>query len=121
MGWNSSYREKNLSLICNNSRFLILPWINIPHLASCALGLCLRRLSCDWQNRYGKEVVLVETFVDTTRYLGTCYKASNWHRLGQTKGRSRQDRYITLKVPIKDIWIYPLKKNCRLVLRSKAQ
>lgn len=111
IGWTPDTRERNLGLICNNTRFLILPWIRVPHLASYALGSCLRRLSSDWRFRYGTEIALVETFVDTTRFAGTCYKAANWQKVGQTKGRSRQDRYMKIKVPIKDIWVYPLQRG----------
>lgn len=118
IGWPAEIREQNLGLICNNTRFLVLPWVNISHLASHALGYCLRRLPKDWQIRYGSKVVLVETFVDTTRYKGTCYKASNWLKIGSTKGRSRQDRNHRLRVPVKDIWVYPLQREFRKVLLS---
>jgi len=78
----------------------------------------MRRLSRDWLRYYGTEVAMVETFVDTTRYAGTCYKAANWIHLGQTKGRSRQDREYSIKVPIKDILVYPLRRDFRKVLLS---
>ncbi|NIA09832.1 MAG: DUF4338 domain-containing protein [Nitrospiraceae bacterium] len=116
IGWTADVRERNLGLICNNTRFLILDWIKIPHLASHALGACLRRLSRDWKLRYGTEIAVVETFIDTTRYIGTCYKAANWQKIGQTKGRSRQDRNKKLKVPVKDIFVYPLRRDFRKVL-----
>ncbi len=120
IGWSVAIREKNLGMICNNSRFLILPWLDVYNLASYALGACLRRLSKDWNHRYGTDIVLVETFVDTTRYLGTCYKAANWQKIGKTKGRSRQDRDRKLKVPIKDIWVFPLKYNFRDLLQIES-
>jgi hypothetical protein len=116
IGWRPDVRERNLGLICNNTRFLILDWVNVPHLASHVLGACLRRLSQDWRQRYGTDIALVETFVDTTRYLGTCYQAANWLKLGQTKGRSRQDRNSKLKVPVKDILVYPLRRDFRKLL-----
>jgi len=116
IGWTPDIRERNLGLICNNTRFLILPWIQIPHLASYSLGACLRRLPQDWKQRYGTNIMLAETFVDTTRYAGTCYKAANWKKVGQTKGRSRQDRQKKIKVPIKDILVYPLRRNFRKTL-----
>ena len=119
IGWSPEIREKNLGLICNNTRFLLLPWINVYNLASYTLGAVLRRLSEDWQRRYGSQIALVETFVDTTRYTGTCYKAANWIKIGQTKGRSRQDRYSKLKVSIKDIWVFPLQRNFREVLHRQ--
>ncbi len=116
IGWSVDVREQNLSLICNNTRFLILDWIRVPHLASHALGICLRRLSGDWKHRYGTDIAMVETFVDTTLYAGTCYKAANWIKIGQTKGRSRQDRDRTFKVSIKDIFVYPLRRDFRQLL-----
>jgi len=116
IGWQPDVREQNLGLICNNTRFLILDWVKVPHLASHALGSCLRRLSKDWKDRYGTEIAMVETFVDTTRYLGTCYKAANFTTIGQTKGRSRQDRNSQLKVPVKDVLVYPLRRDFRNLL-----
>ena len=116
IGWLADERERNLGLICNNTRFLILDWIKVPHLASHVLGACLRRLSGDWKCRYGTDIALVETFVDTTRYTGTCYKAANWQLIGQTKGRSRQDGDRKLKVSIKNIFVYPLRSDFRRVL-----
>ncbi len=116
IGWHPDVRERNLGLICNNTRFLILDWVRVPHLASHALGSCLRRLSKDWQGRYGTEIAMVETFVDSTRYLGTCYKAANFITIGQTKGRSRQDRNNQLKVPVKDVLVYPLRRDFRNML-----
>ncbi|MEX1325278.1 MAG: Druantia anti-phage system protein DruA [Desulfobacterales bacterium] len=118
IGWAADIRERNLGLICNNTRFLILDWVNVPHLASHALGSCLRRLPRDWKLRYGTDLAMVETFVDTTRYIGTCYKAANWHKIGQTKGRSRQDRNNKLKVPVKDIFVYSLRRDFRKLLLS---
>jgi hypothetical protein len=119
IGWSPENREQNLGLICNNTRFLLLPWVNVFNLASYTLGAVLRRLSGDWQRRYGNQIALVETFVDTTRYAGTCYKAANWIKIGQTKGRSRQDRYSKLKVSIKDIWVFPFQRNFREALYRK--
>jgi hypothetical protein len=118
IGWSPTIREQNLGFVCNNTRFLILPWVNVFNLASYALGTVLRRLSDDWQHRYGSRIALVETFVDTTRFVGTCYKAANWQHIGRTKGRSRQDRYSKLKVPIKGIWVFPICRNFRDVLHS---
>ncbi len=114
--WMVEVRERNLGLLCNNTRFLILDWVKVPHLASYALGACLRRLPQDWKERYGTEVAMVETFVDT-RYAGTCYKAANWLKIGQTKGRSRQDRDRTFKVSIKDVFVYPLRRDFRQLLQ----
>lgn len=116
IGWNTEIREKNLNCLTNNTRFLILPWIKVPHLASFILGSVLRRLNNDWLRRYGHEIYLVETFVEQSRFRGTCYKAANWRRIGETVGRSRQDRYNTMKVPVKDIYVYPLVKNFKKLL-----
>ena len=114
--WSSDPNARNLGLICNNTRFLILDWVKVPHLATHAIGTCLRRLSQDWKQRYGTDIAMVETFVDTTRYIGTCYKAANWLKIGMTKGRSRQDRYGKLKVSAKDILVYPLRRDFRKLL-----
>jgi hypothetical protein len=116
IGWPADVRERNLGLLCNNTRFLILDWIKVPHLASHALGACLRRLPSDWKLRYGIDIAMVETFVDTMRYTGTCYAAANWLKIGRTKGRSRQDRNNTLKVSIKEIFVYPLRRDFRKLL-----
>jgi len=83
-------------------RFLILPWVRVPHLASYILGNIARRISSDWLEKYGHPIYLLETFVERERFRGTCYQAANWIYVGQTKERNRNDRYATLKVPIKD-------------------
>ena len=116
IGWTAQMREKNLNNLTNNTRFLILPWVKVPNLASFILGTVLRRLNKDWIKRYGHEISLVETFVEQNRFRGTCYRAANWQKIGETVGRSRQDRYSNMKVPIKDIYIYPLLKNYRELL-----
>lgn len=113
IGWDALTRQRNLLFMTNNTRFLILPWVRVPHLASHILGRIMRRLSHDWLCRYAHPVHLVETFVEKDRFKGTCYKAANWTHLGQTQGRSRQDRYSNLSVPVKDILAYPLCKNFR--------
>jgi hypothetical protein len=113
IGWTPELRAHNLSLITNNTRFLILPFVRVPHLASWILGRVLRRLSADWQNKYGHPIVLVETFVERERFAGTSYKASNWIRLGTTTGRSRQDCGHTLRVPVKDVYLYSLDSGFR--------
>jgi len=113
IGWSDTARAKRLNWITSNTRFLILPWVRVPHLASHLLALTLRRLSADWQAKYGHPVHLVETFVDRERFRGTCYRAANWIYVGQTQGRSRQDRDRTLQVPVKDIYLYPLTPTFR--------
>jgi hypothetical protein len=113
IGWSSAQRQQRLNCITNNTRFLILPFVRVPHLASWILGQTLRRLSQDWQRKYGHPILLVETFVERDRFAGTCYKASNWIRLGSTTGRSRQDRNHTLQVPVKEVYVYPLHYRFR--------
>jgi hypothetical protein len=113
IGWNPEQRQRSLHLITNNTRFLILPFVKVPHLASWILGQVLRRLSNDWERKYGHGIFVVETFVERERFAGTSYKAANWIRLGATTGRSRQDRQHSLKVPVKDVYLYPLLRSYR--------
>lgn len=107
LGWDKDTRIRRLHLITNNTRFLILPWVRVPHLASHILGLITRRIQKDWQKKYGHGLILLETFVDQ-RFRGTCYRAANWLYVGSTKGRSRNDRHHRLKVPVKDVYLYLL-------------
>ena len=116
IGWNREKRSRNLSLTTNNMRFLILPWVSVKYLASHILSKVIKQIKDDWTAKYGHPLYLLETFVERDRFRGTCYKASNWTRVGKTKGRSRNDRYSTMKVPIKDIYLYPLTKRFRKVL-----
>lgn len=116
IGWNDAQRQQHLFTLTNNARFLILPWVTVPHLASHILGKVLRRLSADWQEKYGHPVHLVETFVEKDRFRGTCYRAANWIYAGETKGRSRQDRDQTLSVPVKEVYLYPLHPHFREAL-----
>ena len=113
IGWSQVQRQQRLSCITNNTRFLILPFVRVPHLASWILGQALRRLSQDWQRKYRHPILLVETFVERDRFAGTSYKAANWIRIGSTTGRSRQDRSHTLRVPVKDVYVYPLHRRFR--------
>lgn len=116
IGWNDVQRQRHLITLTNNTRFLILPWVKVTHLASHILSKVLRRLPQDWQKKYGHPIHLVETFVDRDRFRGTCYKAANFIYAGETKGRSRQDRYQTLSVPVKDVYLYPLHQRFREAL-----
>ncbi|MBI2320376.1 MAG: DUF4338 domain-containing protein [Betaproteobacteria bacterium] len=113
VGWSAQQRQQRLHLVTNNMRFLILPWVKVAHLASWILGQVLRRLSRDWQSKYGHGIVLVETFVERERFAGTSYRAANWKCLGTTSGRSRQDRDRTLRVPVKDLYLYALRRSFR--------
>jgi hypothetical protein len=102
-----------LSGLANQQRFLILPWVRVPHLASHLLVLATGRLSADWQKRYGHGVWLVETFVERERFGATSYRAAGWIYLGQTTGRTRQDRQRLLQTPVKSIWVRPLHPEFR--------
>jgi len=116
IGWDKETREEHINFITNNTRFLILPHVRVPHLASHILGYITRRVQLDWIHKYAHPIHMVETFVERDLFKGTCYKAANWLCVGQTKGRSRQDRYTKLAVPVKDILLYPLTKNFRQAL-----
>jgi len=119
IGWNIAARKGNLHLVVNNSRFLILPWVNVKNLASKILGLACRQLQDDWLSRYNYAPVLLETFVERDRFRGTCYRAANWIKVGETQGRGKSNkRHIQLE-PIKDVYVYPLKSNFREILQSK--
>lgn len=118
IGWSPAQRQRNLGRITNNTRFLIVPWAKVPRLASWALGRVMRRLSADWQAKYGHGIDLVETFVERDRFGGTAYKAANWLWIGTTTGRTRQDRYSTIQEPVKDVFVYPLRRPIGRGLRA---
>jgi len=113
IGWSASERARQLGLIVNNTRFLIFPWLRVPHLASHILSQVSRRIRQDWQAKYGQPVWLLETFVDRQRFTGTCYRAANWICLGQTQGRGRQGPMGILSTTIKDVYVWPLHRNFR--------
>ena len=116
IGWSAEQRQRNLGLIANNSRFLILPWVTVPHLGSWILGQVAKRIAQDWQAKYGHRVILLETFVERERFRGTVYRAANWQSVGVTAGRTRQDRHTCLRVPVKDIYLYALGGRFREAL-----
>jgi hypothetical protein len=116
IGWSHDQRRRNLPLIVNNARFLILPWVQSNNLASMVLASVAKVLPAHWQAMYGYRPVLLETFVETPRFQGTCYKAANWTYLGQTKGRGKLGPAGKQSVPIKDLWVYPLHRRFREVL-----
>ena len=118
IGWSAEQRKRHLSLIVNNSRFLILPWVRVPHLASWTLGRISRRLAEDWQAKYGHPVVLAETFVEQERFRGSAYRAANWQAVGATAGRTRQDCHRCIQTPVKEIYLYPLRRDFREVLQA---
>jgi hypothetical protein len=113
IGWSHEQRERNLPLIVNNARFLIMPWVHSKNLASTILSRVVRRLPDDWESRYKIRPVLLETFVDSERFAGTCYKAANWIYVGKTKGRGKLGPAGKQSVPIKDIWLNPLSRHFR--------
>jgi hypothetical protein len=113
IGWSDPQRARALAFIANNSRFLILPWVRIGRLASCLLGQLARRISADWQRKYGHALYLLESFVQVERFAGTCYRAANWIHVGLTQGRTRQDRYNNIQAPIKAVYLYPLHPQAR--------
>ena len=111
--WSPLIRQQNLNFLTNNTRFLILPWVTVKNLASHLLSRAAKRITGDWMQRYNHPIYMLETFVDRTRFTGACYKAANWIHLGQTTGRTRQDRNHTIQTSNKDIYAYPISKNFR--------
>ncbi len=116
IGWNQKIRKKNISLICYNMRFLILPWVRVPYLASHILAKICKILPGDWNKIYNHPVHYIETFVDRQRFAGTCYKAANWIYLGDTKGLGKDSQDKIPNRSIKAIYGYPLIKNFRKLL-----
>jgi hypothetical protein len=111
IGWTPQARARNLSLLANNTRFLILPWVRVRHLASHLLCQVCRVVSELWMEKYGHPIYLLESFVEGQRFRGTCYRAAGWTHVGATAGRSRNDPQATLSVPVKDIFLYPLRAD----------
>jgi hypothetical protein len=120
IGWTKDDRSRRLHLVLNNTRFLIFPWVNVKNLASKSLSMAIKRICPDWQERYNYQPVLLETFVDTEKYQGTCYRAANWVYLGETAGRGRMDRYSKKGLSVKTIYVYPLVANFRAHLCGEA-
>lgn len=116
IGWSAAARRRNIRFVVYNSRYLILPWVRVPHLASHLLGWVAREVSAEWERAYGHPVYFLETFVDPARFRGTCYRASNWVYLGQTTGRGKNDQTKRANRPLKDVWGYPLTKRFRELL-----
>jgi hypothetical protein len=113
IGWDAKTRRSNLHLIAYNTRYLILPWVNVRHLASHLLSRIARRICADWQSLYRHPIHFLETFVDTERFAGTCYKAANWIYMGRTTGRGKNDQTGRANRSIKAVWGYPLRKDYR--------
>ena len=121
IGWNTDTRQKRLHLIVNQARFLILPWVTCRNLASKSLAMVIRRLPNDWEERFNYRPVLMETFVEISRYRGTCDQACGWHMVGHTQGRGKLDRFHTKSQPVKSVWLKPLTSDFRRQLTEQQQ
>jgi hypothetical protein len=116
IGWSAEQRARGLAFIANNSRFLLLPWVQTPQLANHILAEIARRIQADWQSRYRHPIYLLESFVQRDRFQGTCYQATHWIHVGQTTGRTRQNQHHRdnqVHAPAKDIYLYPLSSDAR--------
>jgi Druantia protein DruA len=120
IGWSARARQARLDWVVNNDRFLIVPGVHIRHLASYVLAATLRRLRADWQAVYGHDLALAETFIEAGRFRGSCYAAAHWVCVGQTQGRGRNDRRFARALPLKTIWVHPLRADFRSVLSQEA-
>lgn len=118
IGWSAQGRRTHLAQIGQHSRFLILPWVQVPQLASHLLGQLTRRVAQDWEQQHGWKLLVLETFVESGRFAGTAYRAANWQRVGQTTGRTRQEKRHRAGAPRKSVWIYPLARNFRTLLAA---
>jgi hypothetical protein len=116
IGWNAEARRRNIRFVAYNTRFLILPWVRVPHLASHILGKMTSALSDDWERMYGHPIYFAETFIDPGRFRGTCYRAANWKFLGLTTGRGKDDHTYKPNRPIKEILGLPLTRQFRELL-----
>ena len=120
IGWTPAARRRGLPGITNNMRFLIMPWVRVPHLASHVLSRVARRVSRDWVEKYGHPIHLLETFVERGRFRGVCYQAANWVCVGSTAGRTRNDPDRSIQTAVKDVYLYPLRKRFRKALCHDA-
>ena len=121
IGWSQGDRKRNIHLIAYNTRFAILPWVAVPHLASHLLSRMTARISGDWRGMYGHPIHLVETFVDPERFRGTCYRAANWQVVGQTTGRGKDDLAHKQNRPLKEVLVYPLHRRFRQLLTGTGE
>jgi uncharacterized protein DUF4338 len=113
IGWSGSQRRANIHLVAYNTRYLLMPWVKVPHLASHLLARVARQIAADWQALYGHPVYLLETFIDPERFGGTCYRAANWTYLGLTTGRGKDDQTSRPNRSLKQLWVYPLRADFR--------
>ena len=123
LGWehNGPGKQEALKLIVNNLRFLILPWVRCANLASQVLSRCAHQVPQDFNARYGYAPVLLESFVERERYLGSCYRAANWLCVGQTRGRGKRDQFHRANLPPKEVWLYPLRRDFRQLLNATCR
>jgi hypothetical protein len=120
IGWDQEARRRNIRFLAYNTRYLILRWVKVPHLASHILGWMARNLSSEWERVYSHPIHLLETFVDPERNKGTCYRAANWVCVGRTTGRGKNDQTMKPNRSLKDIWVYPLVRDFRDRLKAEA-
>jgi hypothetical protein len=118
IGWSAEARRRNIRFLAYNTRFLILPWVRVEHLASHILGRMAAEISADWQRMYGHPIYFLETFVDPERFRGTCYRAANWVVMGKTTGRGKQSNSYVPNRSIKEILGYPLTRRFRELLEQ---
>jgi len=118
VGWTQPVKNKNLHFVMNNNRYLVLPWVVVKCLASNVLALNIKRISSDWLNIYHYPLYMLETFVQKNKFKGTCYKAANWIHVGETKGTSKKGHKHLKHGKIKDVYLYPLDKNFKKILRN---
>jgi hypothetical protein len=121
IGWDTQQKKARLCQVVNNGRFLILPWVRSPNLASMILGGCVRHVRADFARCHGVLPLLLESFVERGRFRGSCYKAANWIHAGVTRGRGRNDLHWRAQLPVKDIWLHPLDKDFRRKLCAPLQ
>jgi hypothetical protein len=117
IGWTRTQRAQRLGWVLNNTRFLVVPWLRVPHLASHILGRISRRIAADWSIKYRQPLYLLETFVDRQRFAGTCYRAANWIAVGQTQGRGRQGPHEP-STSSKEVFVYPVHPHSRQHLNA---
>jgi hypothetical protein len=120
IGWTHECRQERLFWLVNNDRFLILPWVRVRGLASFVLSQCLRRLRADWQAVYQHDLALAETFIERDASPAAGYAAANWRCVGQTRGRGRNDRFDEAALPVKTVWLYPLREDFREILGART-
>ena len=121
IGWNASQRTRKLHLLVNNVRFLILPWVIVPNFASYILAKCSRAVVNDWEQKNAFRPVLLETFVDTKKFIGTCYRAANWTELGTTSGYAKRGSYHYNSQSPKTLYVYPVNKKFSALLKGRGK